>query len=63
MAEENRAWGYRRIQAALGNLGHLSVHNTIANILKVVGILRDSGWTILQSGSFNVDFLSRAVAG
>ena len=22
MAEENRSWGYRRIQGALSNLGH-----------------------------------------
>src|SRR5438876_5992233 len=32
MAEENRAWGYRRIQGALANLGHMLAHNTIANI-------------------------------
>jgi len=38
MAEENRAWGYRRIQGALSNLGHLLAHNTIANILKRNGI-------------------------
>jgi putative transposase len=38
MAEENRAWGYRRIQGALGNLGHVLAHNTIANILKRHGI-------------------------
>src|SRR6059036_3925306 len=38
MAEENRAWGYRRIQGALANLGHLLAHNTIANILKGHGI-------------------------
>ena len=30
MAEENRNWGYRRIQGALANLGHLLAHNTIA---------------------------------
>lgn len=34
MAEENRAWGYRRIQGALSNLGHILAYNTIANILK-----------------------------
>src|SRR5215831_1965958 len=34
MAEENRDWGYRRIQGALANLGHLLAHNTIAKILK-----------------------------
>ena len=34
MAEENRDWGYRRIQGALANLGHVLAHNTIAKILK-----------------------------
>ena len=38
MAEENRGWGYRRIQGALSNLGHLLAHNTIADILKRNGI-------------------------
>ena len=38
MAEENRGWGYRRIQGALANLGHILAHNTIANILKGHGI-------------------------
>jgi putative transposase len=38
MAEENRGWGYRRIQGALNNLGHFLAHNTIANILKRNGI-------------------------
>ena len=38
MAEENRDWGYRRIQGALANLGHLLAHNTIAKILKQHGI-------------------------
>jgi putative transposase len=38
MAEENRGWGYRRIQGALSNLGHVLAHNTIANILKRNGI-------------------------
>src|SRR2546426_409771 len=38
MAEENRAWGYRRIQGALANLGHFLAHNTIASILKRHGI-------------------------
>jgi putative transposase len=38
MAEENRAWGYRRIQGAVANLGHVLAHTTIANILKRHGI-------------------------
>jgi HTH-like domain len=38
MAEENRSWGYRRIQGALVNLGHVLAHKTIANILKQHGI-------------------------
>jgi putative transposase len=38
MAEENRDWGYRRIQGALANLGHVLAHNTIARILNQHGI-------------------------
>ena len=38
MAEENRTWGYRRIQGALSNLGHMLGYNTIANIRKGQGI-------------------------
>jgi putative transposase len=38
MAEENRSWGYRRIQGALANLGHVLAHKTIANVLKQHGI-------------------------
>jgi transposase len=38
MAEENRDWGYRRIQGALANLGHVLAHNTIAKMLKQHGI-------------------------
>src|SRR5438876_946316 len=30
MAQENRIWGYRRIQGALANLGHTVAHSTIA---------------------------------
>jgi len=38
MAEENRSWGYRRIQGALSNLGHFLAFKTIANILNEHGI-------------------------
>jgi transposase InsO family protein len=38
MAEENRRWGYRRIQGALSNLGHIVARTTIANSLKRHGI-------------------------
>jgi putative transposase len=33
MAEENRAWGYRRIQGALSNLGHELARSTIVSTL------------------------------
>jgi len=32
MAEENRDWGYRRIQNTLSNLGHRVARGTIANM-------------------------------
>lgn len=38
MATENRDWGYRRIQGALSNLGHVVARGTVANILKKHGI-------------------------
>jgi len=38
MAKENRDWGYRRIQGALSNLGHLVARSTIADILKRHGL-------------------------
>jgi hypothetical protein len=38
MAEENRAWGYRRIQGAISNLGHKLARSTIADILQRHGI-------------------------
>src|SRR5437899_808702 len=53
MAEENRFWGYRRIQGALANLGHDLAHNTIRNILKRHGIepsperARKTTWRVL----------------
>jgi putative transposase len=34
MAEENRTWGYRRIQGALANLGHAIDAITVRNILR-----------------------------
>ena len=38
MAEENRDWGYRRIQGALSNLGHEIARSTIADILQRHGV-------------------------
>jgi putative transposase len=38
MAQENRLWGYRRIQGALSNLGHYIARSTIAAILQRHGI-------------------------
>jgi hypothetical protein len=49
MAKENRSWGYRRIQGALSNLGHILAFRTIANILKEHGIERM--WCVESSRS------------
>ena len=38
MAQENRDWGYRRIQGALSNVGHEVARSTIAEILERRGI-------------------------
>jgi len=38
MADENRTWGYTRIQGALTNLGHDVGRGTIAGILKKAGM-------------------------
>ena len=34
MVRETRTWGYRRIVRAMGNLGHVMSHQTVANLLK-----------------------------
>src|SRR5438270_11778688 len=38
MAEENRTWGYRRIQGAISNLVYKIARSTIADILRRHGI-------------------------
>jgi transposase len=38
MAEENRDWGYRRLQCAMANLGHSIARSTIADILQRHGL-------------------------
>src|SRR5712692_8816626 len=38
MAQDNRGWGYTRIQGALANLNHKVGRGTIANVLKRNGI-------------------------
>ena len=38
MPEENRGWGYTRIQGALANLGHTIGRTTVADILKRHGL-------------------------
>ena len=38
MAQENRDWGYERIQGALSNLGHIVGRTTIADILRRRGV-------------------------
>lgn len=38
MAEENKDWGYRRVQGALSNLGHKLARSTIAKISARRGI-------------------------
>jgi len=38
MAQDNRSWGYTRIQGALANLNHRVGRGTIANVLKRNGI-------------------------
>src|SRR6266446_6749508 len=61
MAEENRAWGYRRIQGALANLGHVLAHKTIANILNhTVSSRRRSGIVRRIGKNFSTDTGSRS---
>jgi hypothetical protein len=43
LAEENRDWGYRRIQGALSNLGREIARSTIAEILGRHGIEPGAG--------------------
>src|SRR5205085_303872 len=38
LAEENREWGYRRLQGALSHLGHKIARSTIAHILERHGL-------------------------
>jgi transposase InsO family protein len=38
LARENRTWGYKRIAGALANVGHTLSAQTVANILKRVGL-------------------------
>src|ERR1035437_6948459 len=38
LAQENREWGYRRVEGAMSNLGHERARSTIAQILKRHGI-------------------------
>ena len=38
MTRENRTWGYQRIVGAMGNLGHVVSHQTVANLLKAAWV-------------------------
>ena len=66
MAQENRGWGYTRIQGALANLNHKVGRGTIANVLKRNGIepapersrrtpwstFRKAHWKVLAASDF-----------
>ena len=66
MAQENRSWGYTRIQGALRNLGHEVGQGTLAGILKGVGFdpaperqrrttwkeFRRTRWEVLAASDF-----------
>jgi len=50
MAEENRSWGYRRIQGALAHMGYELAHTTIGNN-------SDKAWHRARSGKSATDDL------
>ena len=68
MAQENRGWGYTRIQGALANLNHKVARGTIANVLKRNGIepsperSRRTSWSTFLKAHWKVlaasDFLT-----
>lgn len=55
LAEENRDWGYRRIQGALSNLGYKLARSTIADILERHGMqpAPERSWQIHMEGVSN----------
>jgi putative transposase len=71
MAQENRGWGYTRIQGALANLNHRVGRGTIANVLKRNGIessperSRRTPWSTFLKAHWKVlaasDFLTAEV--
>src|SRR4029077_2749441 len=71
MAQENRGWGYTRIQGTLANLGHKVGRGTIANVLKRNGIepaperSRRTPWSTFLKAHWRVlsasDFLTAEV--
>jgi len=68
MAQDNRGWGYTRIQGALANLNHKVGRGTIANVLKRNGIepsperSRRTAWSTFLKAHWKVlaasDFLT-----